>query len=237
MNKDFVKKIVLVLILAAGLAMIGWGVKAGFSKIADSKRVVSVRGLAEREVMADKVTWPIVYNLAGNDLPTLYDETEKTNAIITEFLTSNGLSKDEISVCPPDVFDQQSNRYNNENYTYRFNITQVVLVTSSNVEGVNALIMRQGELLKKGIALNTQDYSNQTSYEFTKLNDIKPEMIAEATRNAREAAQKFADDSESEIGRIMSAYQGQFSITDRDSYTPYIKNVRVVTSIDFSLED
>ena len=106
----------------------------------------------------------------------------------------------------------------------------------TSVEKVNALIKRQAELLKQGVALSN-DYEYQTLYEYTGLNDIKPEMIAEATRNAREAAKKFAEDSESDLGKIKSATQGQFSIEDRDAYTPYIKNVRVVTYITYYLED
>ncbi|MDE5627764.1 MAG: hypothetical protein K2I58_07395, partial [Candidatus Amulumruptor sp.] len=85
--------------------------------------------------------------------------------------------------------------------------------------------------------VQAQDYGNTISYEFTGLNDIKPAMIAEATKNAREAAQKFSDDSDSQLGKIKNARQGQFSIDDRDAYTPYIKTVRVVTSLTYYLED
>ena len=102
---------------------------------------------------------------------------------------------------------------------------------------MDELIRSQGELLKEGIAISSNDYSNPLQYEFTGLNDIKPQMIAEATKNAREAAQKFADDSESKLGKIQTANQGQFSITDRDQYTPSIKSVRVVTTLTYFLED
>ena len=102
---------------------------------------------------------------------------------------------------------------------------------------MNELISRQAELLKQGIAITAGDYNYRTIYEYTDLNTIKPEMIAEATQNAREAADKFAADSQSELGQIKSATQGQFSIEDRDPYTPYIKNVRVVTYVNYYLED
>lgn len=205
--------------------------------MAEKDRQVFVRGLAEREVKADKVTWPIVYNLAGNDLPSLYDQIGKNNATVIKFLKDNGITDAEISVDAPNVYDQQSNRYNSDKPLYRFNVTSVIVVTSKNVDKVDELIKRQAELMKDGVALSTEDYNYQTLYEFTGLNDIKPEMIAEATQNARQAAQKFAEDSESTLGKIQSATQGQFSIEDRDAYTPSIKSVRVVTSITFSLED
>lgn len=231
------RKIIPSFIIACGLFAIGWGIKAGFNTVANNSRQVTVRGLAEREVKADKVTWPIVYTLAGNDLPSLYDQISATNEKVISFLKSNGISDAEISADAPNIYDQQSNRYSTQQYKFRFNVTSVIVVTSSNVDVVDSLIKRQAELLKVGVALSTEEYSYRTIYEFTGLNGIKPEMIAEATKNAREAAQKFADDSESTLGKIQSATQGQFSITDRDEYTPSIKNVRVVTTINFFLED
>ena len=102
---------------------------------------------------------------------------------------------------------------------------------------MRGLIAEQGELLQKGIAVTGGDYRYNVQYEYTGLNKIKPQMIEEATKNAREAAEKFAKDSESELGKIKSASQGQFSITDRDANTPYIKKVRVVTTVNYSLED
>ena len=133
--------------------------------------------------------------------------------------------------------DLRTDRYNTQPIPYNYSVTSVVTVSSSQVDKVHGLINRQGELLQKGIAIISSDYSNQITYEYTDLNSIKPEMIAEATQNAREAAKKFADDSDSKIGKIKSARQGQFSIEDRDAYTPYIKQVRVVTSLTYFLED
>ena len=96
---------------------------------------------------------------------------------------------------------------------------------------------RMGELLKQGIAISANDYDTRVQYEFTSLNKIKPQMIEEATKNAREAAEKFAKDSDSKLGKIKNASQGLFTIEDRDPSTPYIKKVRVVTSVDFFLEN
>ena len=99
------------------------------------------------------------------------------------------------------------------------------------------MIIEQSELLKQGIAIIGGDWEYKVSYDFTGLNDVKPQMIEEATKNARLAAEKFAKDSNSKLGKIKHASQGQFSIEDRDANTPFIKHIRVVTTIDYSLED
>ena len=153
------------------------------------------------------------------------------------FLKNNGIQESEIAVNAPQVLDLQADRYSSNNVPFRYNVTNVVVVTSSQVDKVRELIERQTELLKQGIAIVAGDYQYQTVYEFTGLNAIKPEMIADATKNAREAANKFAEDSQSELGKIKTASQGQFSIEDRDQYTPYIKQIRVVSSIQFYLKD
>ncbi len=224
-------------LIAAGIFFLGVFIKAGFDNFTNRDRVITVRGLAEKEVMANKVTWPIVCKEVGNDLPAIYDKITSTNNALIKFLTSNGITQDEISINAPDIVDLQAERYGSRDFQYRYNVTSVVVVTSKNVEKVNELIKRQTELLKEGIAITAGDYNYQTLYEYTDLNKIKPGMIAEATHNAREAADKFAADSHSKIGKIKTATQGQFSIENRDPYTPYIKNVRVVSSIVFYIED
>lgn len=221
-----------------GLIVLGCCIYAGIGRFADRDRNVVVKGLSEREVMADKVIWPLAYRLAGNDLRSLYSEIERSNAVILEFLTSNGIPEDEITVSPASVTDIQAERYgyNNED-PYRYKAVSVVTVASGKIDLVRSLMTRQGELLKKGVVIAGDDYQFQTVFSFNGLNDIKPEMVAEATKNARATAQKFAEDSGSRIGKIRSASQGQFSITDRDQNTPHIKVVRVVTTIEYSLRD
>lgn len=223
--------------VAVGLLLLGLCIKAGFGSISSNARVVSVRGLSERDVMANKVTWPIVSKLTGDDLPAIYQRIEANNKAIIAFLKSNGVKDQEIAVNPPQVVDMEADRYNSMPAPYHYNVTTVIVVTSERVEAVNKLIKRQAELLREGIAIVAGDYNYQTLYEYTGLNSIKPEMIAEATQNAREAAWKFAEDSRSRLGKIKTASQGQFSIEDRDQYTPYIKHVRVVTTIDYFLKD
>ena len=224
-------------ILAFGLFLLGIFIQRGLSDFAERGRSVNVKGLAEREVPADKVTWPLVYKSLGNDLSALYDDIKRSNQTILGFLKEKGLSETEISVNAPEIIDLQAERYSNNESPYRYNVTSVITVTSMKVDLVRKLVSEQGELLKRGIAITGGDYRYNVSYEYTSLNKIKPEMIEEATKNAREAAEKFAKDSESELGKIRHANQGQFSISDRDANTPYIKKVRVVTTIEYSLED
>lgn len=220
-----------------GLFLLGLQIKRGFREVSENRRTVAVRGLSEREVEANKVTWPIVSKEVGNDLPTIYSNIENTNKVILNFLKSNGITESEISVNAPDVIDMQADRYNSGNVPFRYNVTNVIVVTSSQIDKVNTLIQRQVELLKEGVAIVAGDYQYRTEYEYTDLNSIKPAMIADATQNARAAAEKFAEDSQSKLGKIKTASQGQFSIEDRDQYTPYIKRVRVVSSIEYFLDD
>ncbi|MDE5881022.1 MAG: SIMPL domain-containing protein [Muribaculaceae bacterium] len=237
MQKTGSTAIICALLVGVGLWLLGVMVKGGLTSISGNQRVVTVRGLAEKEVTANKVTWPIVSKEVGNDLPSIYSKIENTTQAITSFLKANGITDQEILVNPPQVLDLQADRYNSQNVPFRYNVTNVIVVTSSQVEKVNKLMERQTELLKQGIAIVAGDYQYQTTYEYTDLNSIKPEMIAEATKNAREAANKFAEDSDSKLGKIKTASQGQFSIEDRDQYTPYLKKVRVVSSIVYYLND
>lgn len=225
------------LFVCAGLIVLGIFIRYGLTHLNDSHRTVTVRGLCEKEVKANKVTWPIVSKEVGNYLPSIFANVENTNQMVVKFLKENGIEDSEISINPPAVIDLQADRYSSNQSYYRYNVTNVIVVTSSKVDKVNELIKKQAELLKQGIAIVAGDYQYQTIYEYTDLNSIKPEMIEEATMNARAAADKFAEDSGSKVGKIQTATQGQFSIEDRDQYTPYIKKIRVVSSIIYYLGD
>ena len=224
-------------LLTIGLIAMGAEIRQGINNFVEKDRVVTGKGLAEMEVPANKVTWPLMYKEVGNDLATLYNKISDTNSAIVNFLKKKGITEDEISINAPEIIDMQAERYNSNPVPYRYNVTTVITVTSSKVDLVRSLISEQGELLKQGIAITGGDYRYNITYDYTGLNDVKPQMIEEATKNAREAAQKFAKDSDSELGKIKRASQGQFSINDRDANTPYIKRIRVVTTIDYSLED
>lgn len=221
------------IIIAIGMVVLGGRIQSGMEK----ERLVTVKGLAEMEVPANKVTWPLVYKEVGNDLGTLYDKIKATNHTIIDFLKEKGITENEISINAPEIIDMQAERYNTNPVPYRYNVTTVITVTSSKVDLVRNLISEQGELLKQGIAIIGGDYRYNVEYDFTGLNEIKPQMIEEATKNARESAMKFAKDSDSKLGKIMRANQGQFTIGNRDANTPYIKHIRVVTTIDYSLKN
>jgi hypothetical protein len=141
----------------------------------------------------------------------------------------------EISVAAPKVLDTRTEWSGSQNH-YAYIVTSVVTVCTDKVDTIISLQAQQGELLQHGIAL-ASGWEFPTIYTFTKLNEIKPSMIEIATKNARETAERFAADSDSRLGKIKRATQGQFTITDRDSNTPYMKNVRVVTSVDYYLRD
>lgn len=218
-----------------GLIFIGICMVIAVNRYKSYDRSVSVKGLCEKEVMADKVIWPLVYKLVGNDMEAIYREITAKNNIVVGYLKANGIPENEISVAAPNVVDLKAERYASEDRNYRYNVTCVITVASGQVEKVRELTASQGDLIAKGVTLVSGDYQYNTIYEFTGLNDIKPQMIEEATANARQVAQKFAEDSKSRLGKIKRASQGQFSVTNRDSNTPYIKNVRVVTSVDYYL--
>ena len=180
-------KIIAPALISVAVVILGFTLKAGIDNIAYRDREVTVRGLAEREVKADLVTWPITYSLAGNDLMTIYQKVNSNNEIIVKFLTSNGIPREEISVNPPDTYDRASNRYGSDSFNYNYAISCTVTVTTKQVDKVRELLGRQSDLLKEGIPFS----NSYINYQFTGLNSIKPEMIAEATKNARAAAQQI----------------------------------------------
>ena len=172
-------------ILAIGLALTGYFVKAGIDTLATRDRVVTVKGLAEMEVPADKVTWPLMYKSIGNDLPALYSQIEATNQKIQAFLTSKGIDAGEISINAPEIVDLQAERYSNNDKPYRYNITTVITVTSGKVDLVRGLIASQGELLKQGIAISGGDYRYNVSYDYTSLHQAQDDRRSDQERPRR----------------------------------------------------
>lgn len=230
------EKIIAASVIGFAIIVMGFALRSGIVAYKDMDRSVTVKGLAEREVNADKVTWPLVYKELGNDPAEMYDLLTQKNKKVLTFLKSAGIKESDISVNPPVISDRQADNYSNEIMNYRYKATSVITVTSTEVDKVRTLMRRQSELMKQGIALVSEEYGgNSVVYEFTGLNKVKPDMIEEATKNARKTAQKFADDSGSSLGEIRNAQQGQFSIEDRDANTPYIKRLRVVNTVEYSI--
>lgn len=201
-----------------------------------SNRTISVRGLCEREVEADLAIYPLSFNVMGNDPVALNAEIERNNTVVVDFLKANGFTDSEINIAPPKVTDRDAEGYYQNDRGQRYSIRSTVSVYSKKVDKVRELSTKQGELLRMGVAIGGGDYTTPTVFEFTALNTIKPEMIEEANINARAAAQQFANDSKSRLGKIKDAQQGLFTIEDRDPYTPNVKRIRVVTYVTYYLK-
>jgi hypothetical protein len=220
-----------------GLVVLGYFVSNMAVSLKRSERTVTVKGLSEREVLANIAIWPIKFSEVSNDLNDLAATIENKISIVTDFLGSSGFGPDAISVSAPSISDKLAQGYVEPNkIKFRYIASVIVTVFTGNVDLVRKTMKKLVDLGKKGIAIGSQDYGTKTEFLFTQLNDIKPEMIEEATKNAREVAEKFAKDSNSVLGKIKHARQGQFSIVDRDSNTPYIKKVRVVSTIEYYLK-
>jgi len=239
MQGNRVKEVlVLGVFLFAGLAVLGYLLGSSAMRIKQFERTVTVKGLAEKEAPADVAVWPIQFTAAGNDLVALYATLERDTAKIIRFLGDSGFDESEISVAAPSITDKMAQQYGNgEKAELRYTALQGVTVYTGKPDAVRRAMNRLVELGKQGIVFSGGGYQGSTQYLFTKLNELKPEMIEEATRKAREVAEKFARDSDSRLGKIKSARQGQFTISDRDSSTPYIKNVRVVSTVEYYLSD
>lgn len=201
-------------------------------------RSVTVKGLSEREYQADIVIWPIEFAVADNELEALYGAIESNTSNIKSFLLENGVAADEISFTAPAIMDKSAQQYGDSSRSqFRYSASQTVTVYSKNIDAVRDLMSKLSELGKQGIVFTGGNYQSRTEYLFTRLNEIKPEMIEEATRKAREVAEKFASDSQSQLGKIKKASQGQFSINARDKNNPHIKKVRVVSTVQYYLSD
>ncbi|WP_036251055.1 SIMPL domain-containing protein [Methylobacter sp. BBA5.1] len=221
-----------------GLTALGYLLGQAAIDFKEYERSVTVKGLSERELPADVVIWPIVFTESGNDLSALYNSIEAAKKSIEEFLVSKGITAAEISHSLPSITDKSAQQYGNgQKAEFRYAAIQTVTVYSSNVSTVRQAMNELSELGKRGIAFTGEGYQNQTEYLFTDLNKIKPEMIQETTTKAREVALKFAEDSNSRLGKIKKASQGQFSIEPRDKNNPHIKKIRVVSTVEYYLSD
>ena len=219
-------------------AILGSFFVKGLTDFRAMERSVTVKGLSEREFVADTVIWPIQFVSASNSLEDIYQSIETGKQQVVDFLKTKGIQTDEISMGAPSITDKSAQRYGSAQAAeFRYTATQTITVYSSRVTEVRNMMSALSELGKQGIVLSSDDYQAQPQYLFTRLNDVKPEMIEEATKNAREVAEKFSQDSNSELGKIKFARQGLFSIQARDQHNPHLKKVRVVTTVEYYLSD
>ncbi|WP_273150638.1 SIMPL domain-containing protein [Methylophaga thiooxydans] len=237
-EKGSLNALVLGISLFLGLSSLGFLLANAAISYKEFERTVTVKGLSEQEFMADIVIWPIQFTLADNTLQTLYSDIDNNTQTIIQFLTEQGIERDDISLTSPAITDKSAQQYGgNQRAEFRYTGMQTVTVYSEEIETVRQVMSKLSELGKEGIVLTGNNYQSQTEYLFTRLNEIKPAMIEEATRKAREVAEKFADDSDSSLGKIRRASQGQFSISPRDKNNPHIKKIRVVSTIEYYLSD
>jgi hypothetical protein len=221
-----------------GLSALGYLLGDAAIEYKQYDRSVTVKGLSEREFEADIVIWPIQFTAAGNDLESLYGSIEQSTVKTQAFLNNNGISREEVTLSVPAITDKSAQQYgNNAKPEFRYTAFQTITVYSKNIAAVRSVMGSLSELGKQGIVFTGGNYQSATEYIFTRLNEVKPEMIEEATRKAREVAEKFASDSNSVLGKIKKASQGQFSISERDKNNPHIKKIRVVSTIEYYLSD
>ena len=220
--------------LVLSLAVFGAGLctYSGIKHFSNKDRSVTVKGLSTRDVVADEAVWPLNFSVSGNDLASLYSEQEKVAKAVHDFLIGKGFTEEDIRQGNVSVNDNWSDYYSRRP-DYRYTIRATVVVNTKDVERVRKTNGSQSELLKHGVILNSNEWS--LHYQFNGLNELKPEMVEEATKNARAVAQKFADDAGCKLGSLKNANQGQFSV-ETDEYQPWIKHVRVVTTVAYQLD-
>lgn len=224
------------ILIAVALVISGYFVGNMHKTGKEYDRYVQVKGLSEREVKADLAVWPINAILTGNDLKALKKRIDDQNQQVYQFFMDQGFTPKEVTRGMVNITDTRSNIYNNNtSLGFRYLAKSEFTVRTSNIEKLQDALTESLNLMSNGIVLGSKNEWTPIEYIFTGLNDLKPSMIEEATRNARQVAEKFARDSESKVGPIKIARQGQFSINNRDQNTPEIKIIRVVSTIDFQL--
>lgn len=220
-------------LIAVGIALSGYFLYLGIESFTTKDRVVTARGLSERQVLADKAVWTISFGITGNSIEYLYERLEPKKQALVKFLKNNGISDEEIVFAPSTASDRSSwYDWDKKKGTIdQYELTGHMTVVSKDVEKVRQLQLRQLDLLHSGVILE----NSYISYEYTGLNSLKPEMVEEATRNARIVANKFAEDANAKLGALKSARQGQFEV-ESDEVMPHMRNVRVVTTMEYYLK-
>ncbi|MGR3972132.1 SIMPL domain-containing protein [Shewanella baltica] len=223
--------------LCAGLVYVGQTASTALLQMKAMERTVTVKGLAEKEVKANVAIWPINFTEVDNNLPKLYETVQQKTDRVVAFLKEQGFSDSEITISLPSIEDRQAQGYVDPNVRYRYSAKVNLSVYTPQIDLMLNTRKQMISLVKEGIAIASQEYDNRTEFLFTDLNSVKPMMVQEATQNAREVAEKFAKDSDSRLGKIKTASQGQFTISDRDNSTPYIKQIRIVSTLTYYLND
>jgi hypothetical protein len=238
MQRNTLAALLLGALVGMGIASAGWFTAGALRQVRESQRFVTVKGLAEREVDADLAIWPVTFKDTGDDLSELQRRADAKREVVAGFLVEAGFPREELSFAVPRIQDRQTENMGQPGRPSgpRYLEQATVIVRSRNVAAVKRAMDRSGQLVGRGVML-AQDWENRPQFLFTGLNAIKPEMIEQATVSAREAAAKFAKDSGSRVGKIRTASQGLFTVSDRDPNSPERKVVRVVTTVEYFLGD
>ena len=226
-------KIIQAAIIAVGLLMLGLCIKGGFDNFTNKDRRVTVKGLAEKVVDADKVSWNMSVGTTGNDLNAIFGVLNQRIDVIQQYLKENKLDgKATVVVNSFNITDNDANVWNERKPSYRYSVSRSISVTSTDTKFISELQAKTSDaLIERGVILE----GNYANYEYTKFQELKPEMMSEAIAAAEKTAQQFAENSHSTINKIVEAGQGEFSIDEAD--IAYQKKVRVVSTITYSLKD
>jgi hypothetical protein len=221
-------------VLALGLVAAGWFAARGMTQLRTGDRYVVVKGSAEKIVDADLVVWPLPHTVGGNDLAEVQRQLDANTDAIRRFFIEAGFKADEIVVSPPRLEDRWAYAYGDSRPPERYRYSTTVSLRTGDVARALAAVRRSGALVAQGVLIGE---GSAPDFDYTRLNDIKPALIAEATAAARDSAVQFAKDSNSRLGGIRSANQGVVTISDRDQSSPQVKRVRVVTTVEYFLRD
>jgi hypothetical protein len=238
--------IILGVCLLTGLAIGGYFIGKGTARFKSDSRNVTVKGLVEKEVKADKAVWVLNFRRAGDDLKEAHSRISADREATVAFLKAQGFKEEEIGRQPTRTIDKFAREYGQANERFRYFVTGSLLVTTANVDLVAKALGATEELLQSGVILaGPQDGGTANPrYVVTSFNALRPQLLAESTKNARGTAQQFAADSGTQVGRIRSANQGMIQIfgTDgNDESAPYsststpLKKIRVVSTFEFEL--
>lgn len=243
MNRQLAGPVITGALVAVGIAGAGAAVGKGLVDARTGDRTVSVRGLSEREAKADLAVLPLRFARAGDSLGEVQTQVEGDLATVRAFLVAEGFAPSEVDLGRLEVVDQYAREYQPTGKVgARYQVAQSIIVRTHNVDRVQATTRHLNELVRRGVVL--QEYRGP-AYIFTKLNDVRPGMIAEATASARSGAEQFAHDSRSNLGGISQATQGSFEILGRDEigdgregndeHSQVFKKLRVVTTVTYRL--
>jgi uncharacterized protein len=248
MGRRLLATIILSLSLMVGLMAGGYFIGRGAARFRSETRTVTVKGLVERELKADQAIWTLRMRRASDDLKEAHAKITADREAVIAFLKKQGFKDEEIARQPAHTLDKLAREYGqNQNERFRYVVTVAVEVSTANVDTVRSSVGSTEELLKSGIVLdgNSEGRAANPRYVVSKFNELRPELLAAATKNARKIAEQFASDSGARVGNIRSANQGSIQIfgTDgNDESAPYsptstpVKKIRVVSTFEFELK-